>query len=701
MTLLQEIFRKLQQRSLAIQRKVLKQFERFCVFLLKRYYFQWYPLNENLGKALFGESNYEIPPAEVKEINNIRLKNVIATLLSQTGSLFALVITLFFGLASISFPGKVLKEILNEVIGSGGLILFDSDPISNETLASFLFFLASIWGFFKFSPLILRKVINHLSPEEYAKITIGSLTHGQLLTFLAYKNWGLIENLLKALELDREKPMEWWELEDKILKHTTEEDPITKIENYIDKLDAYLDNHFKDIQHCIFMVRGSYERLGINKRELTNHILKFSPAMFYDNLNAVLRNLRTVKYFKLDENSTTVKKYYIQDFCYLIADVSSKRKRLLEELIFFKDTHKYIIGMSSHTSTSLSLKVFLRGISEVSKAYYEDKITHITYLKVLKSILHRSKAHCGVDLLISLESFERKYILSEDLDNIKQEKDKKGSNDKKLQKDQKVNPTYIASTLKSLRMYAKSVIPNEDEMRKIAESLKELRQVYREKIHNTQEETIFVKFENAVKEAQATIEKENVAAYFIIFGYSELVRQCLRKIADSINKSNIKVFILQDDGLKALDTRTFLFELNKDFKITERCHQGPPVRKSFTGKDAFIKTLVDKNDLVYFLAGAEVYDQERQKLLHTNRYQRRVEKLVEFFRKKLKGKKKPQMWVIAEKYKVYNDYPNDMPVFGDQFYQDYYETLDMYDLKKLFAEKNITLISDSGKTADS
>lgn len=410
--------------------------------------------------------------------------------------------------------------------------------------------------------------------------------------------------------------------------------------------------------------------------------------MFYDNLNAVLRNLRTVKYFRLDENSTTVKKYYIQDFCYLIADISSKRKRLLEELIFFKDTHKYIIGMASHSSTSLSLKVFLRGISEISKAYYENKITHIMYLKVLKSILHRSKAHCGVDLLISLESFERKYILDENGNDVKPEKDKKA------------NPTYIAPILKSLRTYAKSVIPNEEEMRKIAENLKELRQVYREKIHNTQEEIIFIEFEKAVKKAQITIEKENVAAYFIIFGYSELVRQCLRKIADSINKSNIKVFILQDDGLKALDTRTFLFELNKDFKVTERCHQGPPVRKSFTGKDAVIKNLVDKHDLVYFLAGAEVYDQEKLKLLHTNRYQRRVEKLVKSFNKELKGKK-PEIWVIAEKYKVYNDYPNDMTVFGDQFYQDYYETLDMYDLKKLFAEKNIKLISDSGKTTAS
>ncbi|MBK8195746.1 MAG: hypothetical protein IPK76_22045 [Lewinellaceae bacterium] len=80
------------------------------------------------------------------------------------------------------------------------------------------------------------------------------------------------------------------------------------------------------------------------------------------------------------------------------------------QIAVFDETHGYIIGLASVTSTSQSLRVFIRGLSELidlpgkGKCPYNPEFVYEPF----KSLLHRSKAHYGFDLLITLENFYKK-----------------------------------------------------------------------------------------------------------------------------------------------------------------------------------------------------------------------------------------------------------------------------------------------------
>ncbi len=644
------------------------------------FYFLIYPLSHDLGRSLFGQE-YRMSRKDRVKLNDIRFRNIRAILFSQAGAISAFLITIFFGVISFSLTSDEGNQWQKKLPGATSCI-----PI----LVFIIKFTPAFLIFILLFPYILRRIVDHLSADDYAKTTVGSLNQQDLLVFLAYKNWLLIEDFLESVLYDvidhktfetfkNQQKLNWKEVDHLLFQ---EKDRNKKIEKLRKQIESFLNRNFKEIQQCISLVNYSFDSLRINKRELTLHVMQFSPGIFYENLISAHRYLSTAEYFiKNERKESDVEKkeatleYYTRDFCHLLAYTICRRKKALEQLILFRDINKYIVGLASVRSTSLALKIFLRGLSELNAP--DNKIDRKEQEMQTLALLHRSKAHCGADLLIHLENFLSKY-------------------------ENELKPYELANLADKLYQFK---YEDTQEKPDIKEQLADIRFYYRTVIQESQDKYLFPSFLKTLGD----LIKENPGRqiYMLMFGYSELLKQCLKKAAQLLTKNEVVVFVMQDEDSQSLDTRMFRFEANKKFEPRKTLQQNSPpendeetpnnekVEYNFSAKDSFIESLITPSDKVVFLAGAEFYDEVQKKLFHTNKYQRRIEAVIKSIRSRKSSPdyQQPEMWVVAEKYKIMDNFPLEADNFGRQFYRDYYETFDLYCLED-FEGDNLKLISD-------
>lgn len=643
--------------------------------VIKTFYLLYFELPKEIGETQLTEfSIRELREDEKKRkvkniedkkktLNRIRIKNLETEFFANAGAIVSFLVTFY----SLIFAVILLFK---DVLANWYITFFstkDRDKAAIECLEylteafSILTLIAiSMFLFLLILPYIFRSVVMRLSPVDYAKISVADMNKSEILVFLAYKNWTICNSFksdvinsstsvafLNKLPsyLDSQNPY-------LVISENSTDVEIAQIRIELVKLRKIIRNFhsrkYKVIQQCIELVRATAENLTINKRELTNHLLKFSPAIFEEDLKIIETNLDTAIHLCQNSNELSEEislKSYVSNFLYLYETIENERLKYLEELIFLHDIHDTLMHMSSFTSTSLSLKIFIKGISET------------TDYNRAKAILHRSKSHCGMDLLIPLENFlvqQGKQNAAKNLHLIKR-------NEEKSYGAYNTNINVFKSIRIDFTIYEKRA-------RKL----------------------IYKKFGEAIERHTNTSNKKT---YFIVFGYSDLVKYCIRKGA-AILKNNVLVFVMKDNNLKALDTRVFRYELSKH-KTRLKNDNSVVFNDTFTGEDHVIKNIVSRDDTVIFLGGAEVFDNGRKILYHTNKYQLRTEDLMNFYNQQGIDCK---VWIVAEKYKVHNPFPDRNLLFAKEFYRDFYETLDVYDLKKFhhnnLKRNKLLLISD-------
>ncbi len=418
--------------------------------------------------------------------------------------------------------------------------------------------------------------------------------------------------------------------------------------------------------------------LGILPIEFSHHITKFSPHIFEQRVYTLIHSVSTVQYIienieNQEKDGTREKKSYckelikaIDEVYSIIYDIEYKRKKYLAQLIIFDEIHDDIIDMASVTSTSKSLRIFTRGLSQLinkvddtlkSNTNYE-KYKSLRYIRETNqydpfiALLHRSKAHYGFDLLITLENYYNKNLykinVPKHLEKIKNWKNKNNKTELNL------------------------------EIKKHTKLFSNIREDVASK-HNKAMKTISESFKIKFTELIGKQEFDNI--YILVFGYSSIVKRTLQNNKDLLNKNDVKIIVMKEDSDEMLDTRILRFELDSK-----------QVRNTFTGSDELIKRLLGKNDLLVMTAGAEAYDVSNQRLFHTNNYQKRVEHLISYFGESVL-KPNPYVYIIAGNYKIYNKFPDpNNKKFSNEFFVDHYDKVDVYNFKDLM--QKVTLITD-------
>ena len=144
---------------------------------------------------------------------------------------------------------------------------------------------------------------------------------------------------------------------------------------------------------------------------------------------------------------------------------------------------------------------------------------------------------------------------------------------------------------------------------------------------------------------------------------------------------------MKEDGTTMLDTRKFRFELN-DSKPNNN------IRRTFTASDDFFYNMLNENDTLIMIAGAEAYCATNKLLLHTNNYQQKVESMISRLQNAGEAKPSPQIWILAGDYKIYKNFPEDeSSIFGGEFFSDHYDKVDLYDFSG-FSDDDLKIISN-------
>ena len=588
-------------------------------------YFTIYPLSLNIGNKIFQKgwslSKFRNQVRRRREINKIRFKNIQTSFFTNTGAIFALIVTYVSLILALALP--ILQSSTNKPFNEStqnlliGLSYLSFLKNLSPTIISKSMYLLIIFSFTIASiAYFLRKLLDHLSPEDYANLSLINLGKSELLTFVAFKNWTILNEFRKITYVNT--PINLSE---------NEKDIDVKIDSLLKDLLNFKSKQYKHIQQSIALVAKSAEKLGINKRELVNHILEFSPAIFELNLGININNLKAYKYLKKNGSSSKDYENYLNNINNYINEITNQRITYLEQILYYNEIHEYLIGMASSISTSLSFKIFLRGISETAGKSLND----IEKYDQIKAIINRSKAHCGVDLKIPYMNYSKvnNSIKLIDLDKLKPEN---------------------LNALKKLRL-------DFDTYERISK------------------EKIITQFE---KEIQKILDHKEVA-YLIIFGFSELIKNSLKNISIKLKSSNIRIFVFQEDNVKSLDTRSFRYELSRDNPISIN---------SFTAKDSLLKNLILPKDKVIFLAGVEIFTISENLLFHTNNYQTRIEIMFEKFN--IKKNNTSEMWLLGESYKFHTSLSD----INNDFFNDHYNTLDLYNLSEFNNRGALKIISD-------
>ena len=670
--------------------------------VLRWFYLKSNPISAEIkGKAK--ELLYD-PDKRIKELNIIRFKNINTTIYYNTGALFGIFITvlsLFFAFFLAFVP------------------ILENWPWELRLLIVVIILILAFFVSFLCITAVFRKMVEHLSPEEYADITISDLGESEILTVVSLKMYELCELFTSTIRIDgklKKLQKDIIVTSKKAFTNTSENDETElryekelnenlyinhELEPVIRKLSesvkTFIGKYYPLYYNTLALQNLATSRLKIQEREFSHHILKFSPAIFNSRVHTLQLSVDTLLYVitnPKDYDEKSFKKLFNKHLGEINAirdDIEENVKRSLIQLILFNDIHKYLVGVSSLVSTSRSLKIFLRGLSRtISKLDRKHGRAETEKVKVqvkneFESILHRSKAHYGMDLLISLENFYKvketiftgrgaghKTAIPELLFRLKYPKRISEIAKAKIQNPPDHDtPDYFyelvnlhKNDLKSLRRDMLDF--SENDLDQMAE-----------------------KFRHKLLKRIAKLEDPNSKIHLCLFGYSRVVRDVLKKCIPRLEKEllhRIEIFIFKDRRHKMIDTRIFRYELND-----EKPHYN--IRNTFTGSDDLLFSFVSSKDQFIFIAGAEAYCDERKILFHTNPYQERIENFIQRLLRH-SAKPDPEVWVLANDYKVFKDSfpPNGNFLFRHEFTSDHYDFVDLYNFKDLEVE-----VTHSGK----
>lgn len=676
----------------------------------------------------------------LNEIENIRTKDIVATLWSNTATSFGILlslIALFYTLKTApSFPSSLgviwntIKITSIDMINpySFGLWVLNLLLI----LKHVIYLLSPIIVSILLMPIVIRIILSYSAPEKYAEASLNQQTESGILTFVSLKMWEICnEFIIKVKSPKSIGPLE--EIKDPVVKELKiKEVESRKSEIYVLSkcIKKYEQDYYKYYLNASTLIDSATKKLNLHKREFTHHILRFSPDILNSRVNSFKlssdtlldlcdtlldlmnesKNLQQERFNSFIEVFNT----HLKDLKSIYKEIESSMDKLLQ-LICHKDTHKYLIGIASITSTSRSLKLFLRGLSTIAKEMdiliQKDELENIRRNKIIlfkkrnlqkrkeriekkkreltdkfKTLLFRSRAHYGMDLLISIENFCRKK--SQDLE-LKKELEGL-SHDEQLLLERLEKTPNILSSLQTIKKDYPDL--NEGErnnkfqelLEEEVEILKEMRNDLRS-FYKQDREVLLNNFETQLK--ILIKDKTKGKIYFCIFGYSRVISRVLKKVAKTINETkNLNIFIFKQKENLMLDTRIMRFELykNEDYK-----HK---IKKTFTASDEFLYSLVNKHDKVIFMCGAEAFSSKDKLLFHTNSYQLRIEKILSKFENSKQHKPQPDLWVLANDYKVFDELPSQNPLFGQHFLFDHYDDVDLYNFEEF--KGDIHLIDD-------
>lgn len=620
---------------------------------VKLFYLLYYPCNKNLRKNLneiFNRSS--LKRGKIKILDNVRVNNIYVALWSHAGTVLAFALTIFsIVFSTIWTIYSVFDVEINNCI----------NDYRKKLLLLFLILVVISIIIALIIPILLKRIVDNLPPESYAKLSLGNLNQSQILIFVAHKYWELCDNFESSIKFGNSISK---------LESARDNDEFTKIyENrgkdyWVDIFSKFneLTKKFQSENHVELHKAKALEleatrKLDILPTEFSHHVLKFSPNMLEFRLNNLVHNSETLLFLLKSDNFEGSRFYYeftevLSEVSSLIKDLSTKRKEYLIQLIAYDEIHSYLVGLASSTSTSRSLKIFARGLSTLITESKKNKYLEEAFL----AFLYRSKAHYGLDLLISIENFYKKNFKGDPESNIP----------KLLNECKKNRQVKFSNNQRFLIEKMRSNLVDE---------------------YSQAMEKIIVKFKSEFLNFCRGKDPKGIK-YIVIFGYSKIVKNTLSANHKILKKNNVKIFVLKEKNEEMLDTRILRFELDdsKDMRI----------RDTFTGTDSFFKRLLCKNDSVLMIAGAEAFDKSNNRLFHTNTYQDRVEDLISFLKDNHK-KPTPEVWVVAGSYKIYESFPipnNNARYTSGEFFVDHYDKVDIYNFNDLDVE--VRLISEEG-----
>ena len=603
---------------------------------------------------------------------------------------------------------------------------FTKDELSYEELGSF-------FGQEKIEKI--QNEFNDIKVEECLKIILEKIegfTVEKIAVILERKidkNTSL--KFISEIEQIKKKEIE----KQKLVKDGEGKKRDNSYEDFFSNLDKdinkFRQNYTKKISNAKSLKLEVTRLLDILPIEFSHHITKFSPHIFEQRIYTLVHSLSTVKYiFENIKHPEIEKKSYckelrktIDEIHSIIYDIEYKRKKPLSQLIIFDEIHSYVIDMASITSTSKSLRIFTRGLSQLISKLGNDKNSDphdfryesIKYLKntyeydPFIALLHRSKSHYGFDLLITLENYYKKNLDLRVIEyqllpkKLKDVYDNATSINKdelflslKKEKQKVALKTIVPKILYTIKnIYSSKNDKSKDDesnnnkviskenLNKYIDSFKEPLKGIREDVASKHDAAMYTisglfkeKFTKLINE-----KKNDSNIYILIFGYSSIVKRTLQNNNDLLSDNNVKIIVMKEDSHEMLDTRILRFELDSK-----------NVRNTFTGSDDFIKRLLGEKDLLVMMAGAEAFDVTNQRLFHTNNYQKRVENLILFFNNN-SNKPNPDLFVVAGNYKIYDKFPEpNNQEFGNEFFVDHYDKIDIYNFIDL--KQRVTLITD-------
>lgn len=739
---------------------------------LKNLYLFYFPLRKGYKVELEKNLNKKEVKKRKRAINSIRVRNITSAFWANTGAIFGIVIT-YASLLLTIIPGVIFQDnekgliqaLLTTVskhlskntlkglqfLKEKGLQLFTSEDsgilyfadclnpncIAFITLRNFfevaiIFILVYLFTMLT-APILIRKIVKNLPPQEYAERSLARLSQSEILTFIAMKMWELCDNFLSYCNsLDDVEKLSLEELTKKEVEIIYNSFYTLSVQ-----LKRFDQQYFKEYQKALELNKLAVSKLDIKEREFSHHILQFSPSILHSRKSAMMLSTDTILFILKGEKKQTeiiqeshesrrsVLIGHIKEVLRINKNIQRKRKKFLAQLIVFSKLHKYIIGMSSITSTSRSLKVFLRGLSYIFEKIKIDPTTKKLIstdeeiLKVEKefdAFIHRSRAHYGMDLLVTVENFYiRKFEHYETKEKCIKDCEQKSVEKciKEQQRKEWVDPKIkIPKILHNLK-YPKSSKrfkdkePYNDKNKSIAfrqivfdniEYLKNLRldlMADYKKDFNEINRAFLIRLDELIARSNRIGKGKT---YLAIFGYSRLIRNILLENATKINNENIRIFIFKEEINRMMDTRILRYELYDG-------SENKSIKKTFTGTDEMFISLLTQNDRVVFLAGAEAYCNKSKLLFHTNTYQKRIEKVLKELYKKsrdtkdlngkyieIASKPDPQVWILANDYKIYDGIPpkeGEPPnghLFAKEILSDHYDHIDLYNFK--FLEKD-------------
>lgn len=643
---------------------------RFFRFLVKKFiekiekkYVQLFELNEDLLDHIKNKTSD--PEKRLSQINSIRTNNIVTTIWANTGTILGIIITLIGFLLTVLLAAYI-------PINDPGNLNFKYFFFGSFAFLFVLIYIVLIYVV----PYLINRIVFHLPPKDYADISLNSLDKSEMLTFVAMKMWDLCNDFKKSVYI----PEELFELSHSKDEHEFKEKYIANknklkqcINSFSEEVNKHTAEHNKELNNCIALMQLAAQKLDIQERELCNHIFKFSPYVYRKRIDTlksstlVLNNIIHSHSYE-SENSVLAFSNNLDEIKRIRKGIRKYSMRSLEQMILYNEIHDCLIGMSSIISTSRSLRIFCRGISESLRSRKNNTTKTNSKIDVcvekMLSILHRSKAHYGMDLLIVLENFYKKkfdksqpeYYIPEAIYSMKYPKRSKNKN---------LTGKYSG--------YSLSQIVNQCQ-NELCQLNHHIIDKYPSAINS-----IYKEFSSALD----GLTSQEGRIYFCLFGYSRIVRNVLKEHVNKLEQKNIVSFVTKEDTNEMIDTQIYRYELND-----EKPHRN--LRKTFTASDDFFVRLINPKDKVVFIGGAEAFDEKNYKLLHTNNYQVRVSNLI----KKITtdGGVNSEIWIIAGDYKVFDGFPDEKSLFGNEFFCDHYDTIDLYDLMPY--RENVKLISN-------